>query len=168
MNGEQEVEVAIGLEAHHDGAEAVAALHLALAEEGDGLGEAAQAGADGGVVGGNGHGVGAALEEELLDGLVLALLGLAAGLGDLVLVLIGGGGRRRRSDGGDGRRRDGSDGDGQWGRRDGRDGRSQGDEGFGDLLCHGCTALPGRISSQAHAYCCRRNPGPGPGPSPVK
>ncbi|OAY73153.1 hypothetical protein ACMD2_12207 [Ananas comosus] len=83
---EEAVELALGLEAHHEGAEAVAALHLALAEEGDGLAEAAEAGAHGGVVGGHGHGVGAALHEELLHGLLLPLPGEAALLRDLVLV----------------------------------------------------------------------------------
>lgn len=125
MGLEEPVELALGVELEHEGAEAVAALHLALAEEGDGLGEAAEAGADGGVVGGDGEGVGAALEEELLDRLVVALAGQAALLGDLVVVDGGGGsiggllGFGNGGNGGDGwrRRREdrGRDRDREWG-----------------------------------------------------
>jgi hypothetical protein len=125
LRAEEAVEVAVGLEADHESAEAVPALHLALAEERDGLAEAAEARPHGGVVGGHGHGEGAAALEQLLHRALVALPRGAVVIGDLVVSLtaapaassrrggrgVGGGGgrggcwgsRRRGRDGGDGR-----------------------------------------------------------------
>jgi hypothetical protein len=62
----EEVGLALGLKVNHERVEAVSVLHLTLANERDRLAQPVEAHAHGGVVGGHGHGVGAALLEELL------------------------------------------------------------------------------------------------------
>uniref|UniRef100_A0A0E0DME6 Uncharacterized protein n=1 Tax=Oryza meridionalis TaxID=40149 RepID=A0A0E0DME6_9ORYZ len=73
LRADEAVEVAVGLEADHEGTEAVLALHLALAEERDGLAEAAEARLHGEVVGRHGHGEGAAALEQLLHRALMVL-----------------------------------------------------------------------------------------------
>ena len=84
LRAEEKVDLALGLEADHERAEAVAALHLALSEERDGLAQPAEARAHGGVVGGHGHGVGAPPLEELLHRALVAL-----SCGTVVVPLLG-------------------------------------------------------------------------------
>jgi hypothetical protein len=58
---------------NHERAEAITALHLALAEERDRLAQPVEAHAHNGVVGGHNHGVGEASLEELLHRALAAL-----------------------------------------------------------------------------------------------
>jgi hypothetical protein len=163
LRAEEEVDLALGLEVNHERAEAVTALHLALAEESDGLAQTAEARAHGGVVGGHGHGVGAAPLEELLHRALVALPRSAVVIGDLIphLVLGGGRGGRAGRDGDGGDRRVDGDGEGShW-----RGGRG----GLGPWVLHGRQAessvgfrlgLPGgggdwRLDTEAE-WCRRR------------
>jgi hypothetical protein len=141
---EEEVDLALGLKADHELAEAVATLHLALAEERDGLAEPAEARAHGGVISGHDHGVGAAPLEELLHRALMALPRSAVVVGDLICGLVLGGGGGRYDGGGSGggglsgragRHRDGGDGwvDGNGKGSHGRGGRG----GLGPWVLHG-------------------------------
>ncbi|EEC71065.1 hypothetical protein OsI_02815 [Oryza sativa Indica Group] len=128
LRSDEAVEVAVGLEADHEGAEAVLALHLALAEERDGLTEAAEARPHGEVVGRHGHGEGAATLEQLLHHALMALPRSTVVIGDLVLSLTAAPSSSRRGGRGDGdggcrggrRARGGETGMGAMGRGTGR------------------------------------------------
>jgi hypothetical protein len=88
LRAEEEVDLALGLQVNHERAEAITALHLALAEERDGLAQPAEARAHGGLVDGHGHGVGTAPLEELLHRALVALPRSAVVVGYLIPHLV--------------------------------------------------------------------------------